>query len=70
MKAVDIHDSGGLNSVVGTFIRLGFAETSGQGFRFRDAAYRFLDLCLDVLNLDAASSGGAPPRDAPSTARP
>jgi hypothetical protein len=70
MKAVDIHDSGGLESVVGTLIRLGFAEKSGQGFRFRNAAYRFLDLCLDALDLDASSSDGVAPHDASSTARP
>lgn len=52
MKYVDVHDSSDLHSVVKMFIRFGFAEASGRGFRFRDAAYRLLDLCWDVLNLD------------------
>lgn len=52
MKAVDVHDSDDLESVINTFVRFGFAETSGQGFRFRDAAYRFLDLCQEAIELD------------------
>lgn len=55
MNAVDVHDSSDLDGIVSKLKSFGFAKSVGDGFSFREAAYRFLDLCQDVAALDAPS---------------
>ncbi|MGM0705314.1 MAG: condensin complex protein MksE [Bacteroidota bacterium] len=64
MEQVDINDADDLARVVRLLEKYGFAETrTGGAFQFRTAAYRFLDLCIDAVEMSEAS-GTAPNADA------
>jgi len=57
MNEAGVHNQDDLERVIDKLDRFGFAHRSGRGvFTFRPPVCRFLDLCLDVLNEEEASS--------------
>jgi len=51
MNAIDVYDADDLRTIVKTLRRFGFAAEVENGFTFRRAAYRLLDLCRDASDL-------------------
>ncbi len=51
MNAIGVHDASDLEGIVRSLIRFGFAEERDNGFTFRRATYRFLDLCREASTL-------------------
>lgn len=59
MNAVDVHDTNDLRTIVKALRRFGFATQADNGFTFRRAAYRFLDLCRDASDSVEGRSASA-----------
>lgn len=59
MNAIDVQDADDLRTIVKTLRRFGFATQTENGFTFRRAAYRFLDLCRDASDLVEDHSASA-----------
>lgn len=70
MEQVDVKDANDLAGVVRLLAKYGFAETQPGGlFRFRTAAHRFLDLCMEAMEM-STESDAEPDADADSFANP
>ncbi len=54
MKEAGVEDSEGLENIVNSLGRLGFAQRKGNTFRFRVPIYRFFDICMGMLKPDEA----------------
>lgn len=52
MKESGIADHDGLEGVVQSLERFGFAVRKGGSFRFRSPVYRFFDICHSILQAD------------------
>jgi hypothetical protein len=62
MGQVGVTSPGDLDRVVRTLAGYGFAEARADGaFRFRTAAHRFLDLCMEAMEQTPASSDAETP---------
>jgi hypothetical protein len=61
LKEAGVEGEEGLEGILKNLERFGFARrTGGTGFRFRPPAYRFLDLCHEVLRkVPGADEGGS-----------
>jgi chromosome condensin MukBEF MukE localization factor len=59
MNAIDVHDASDLRTIVKTLRRFGFAAQADNGFTFRRAAYRFLDLCREASDFVEDRSASA-----------
>lgn len=79
MEHVQVEHTGDLQRIVNQLAKYGFAETRSNGsFQFRTAAYRFLDLCIEAIELeaeddataDAASRPHDPAQDEPTEDEP
>ncbi|WP_022836401.1 condensin complex protein MksE [Salisaeta longa] len=71
MEQVGVTNTADLNSVIGSLTRYGFAETRADGaFQFRTAAHRFLDLCIEAVEMTPDAEPNETEPDGPSAPRP
>ena len=63
MHEVGVDDEEGLLNVVRNLERFGFLQRREGSFRFRAPAYRFFDLCMEILETEPA--GKIPDEEAP-----